>query len=497
MKILDGENVRVKHNKIAAIYKKYGALPAPVKASFWFLICSFTQKAISMITMPIFTRVLSSADFGQYSIYNSWLSIITVFATFNLSWGVFNQGLVKYEDDRKKYISSMHGLSSVMIAGAFLVYLIFHRFINAFTGLNTRLMLLMFLSIWSTTVFEFWAASQKVNYKYRMLVCLTILASISNPALGLFFIWIQDDGVFGRVLGITVTSMVLYGWLFFRQMYQGRCFYAHRYWVKSLKTGVMLIPHYLSQIVLSSADRIMIGQMAGQAAAGIYSVAYSGASVMTMFNNALSQTLDPWLYRKIRDNKLSEIGSVAYFSLVVVAVMNLLLISFAPEVLWILAPSEYGDAIWVVPPVSMSILFMFAYDLFAKFEFYYEKTRLISLTTMAGALLNLILNFVFIKIFGYYAAGYTTLLCYMIYAVLHYLSMRKICNEYCNGVQPYKTSVLLIIAAASLSFGFGMMMLYKLPLIRYTVVGLGCVVCLFNWRKLKNCMNTFNNNIKA
>ena len=49
------------------------------------------------------------------------------------------------------------------------------------------------------------------------------------------------------------------------------------------------------------------------------------------------------------------------------------------------APESYIDAIWVIPPIAMSVYFMFAYDLFAKFEFYYEKTKLISFATVMGA----------------------------------------------------------------------------------------------------------------
>lgn len=452
------------------LIQKYRLLPDPVKASFWFLICLFVQKAISLITMPIFTRVMSTSDFGQYSIYNSWLGLITVFSTFNLSWGVFTQGLIKYEADRKVYTSSMNGLSTLLIAIAFLVYIIFQKSLNALFGLNSRLMYLMFLSIWATSTFEFWSSVQKVKCKYRLLVFITICVSVANPLLSLFFMYIQEDQVFGRVLGITVVSLVAYTWMFVVQIYEGKHFFNSKYWKKSIKIGIPLIPHYLSQTALNSADRIMIGQMVSQSSAGIYSVAYTASSVMGMFNSALLQTMSPWIYRKIRDKEIDNIAPIAYTALIFIAFVNLLLIAFAPEVLYILAPPEYYDAIWIIPPVAMSIFFMFEYDLFAKFEFYFERTKLISTMTMLGALLNIILNYIFIKLFGYYAAGYTTLLCYVIYAVLHYISMRKICDDYCESVQPYSTAILSLIACVFLVAGFGLMALYKHVVLRYVCV---------------------------
>ena len=80
--------------------KKYKSLPVQIKASVCFLICSFLQKGISTITTPIFTRLLSAAEYGQYNTFNSWLSILTVFITLYLSAGVYSQGLVKFENER-------------------------------------------------------------------------------------------------------------------------------------------------------------------------------------------------------------------------------------------------------------------------------------------------------------------------------------------------------------------------------------------------------------
>ena len=60
------------------IKEKYESLPVQVRASFWFLICSFLQKGISMITTPIFTRIMSTSDYGQYGVFNSWYGIITI-----------------------------------------------------------------------------------------------------------------------------------------------------------------------------------------------------------------------------------------------------------------------------------------------------------------------------------------------------------------------------------------------------------------------------------
>ena len=101
--------------------------------------------------------------------------------------------------------------------------------------------------------------------------------------------------------------------------------------------------------------------MIGESEAGIYTLAYSLAFLMTIFNTALMATLNPWIYQKIKDRKEKEIGKIAYLSLGFVAIVNILLILLAPELVRIFAPEEYYNAIYVVPPVAMSVFFLFSY----------------------------------------------------------------------------------------------------------------------------------------
>ena len=260
--------------------------------------------------------------------------------------------------------------------------------------------------------------------------------------------------------------------MFISQMRKGKIFYSKKFWIYALGFNLPLVPHYLSQTVLNSADRIMIERMVGESESGIYNLAYSLSLIMTLFNTALMQTLSPWIYQKIKEKKNKDIAPIAYITLVMIAAVNLLLILLAPEAVAIFASKEYYEAIYVIPPVAMSVFFMYSYDLFAKFAFYYEKTKVIMIASVSGALLNLILNYIFIKKYGYTAAGYTTLVCFMVYSIAHYLFMRKVCRECCDGMYPYNTGKILLITASFLIAGFVFMATYNYPLIRYGLVGI-------------------------
>ena len=156
-------------NKLLDKYKK---IPAPVKAGLWFFICTVLQKGIVFLTVPIFTRLLTTEQYGLLTVYQSWMAIISVFTTLNLSAGVFNNGMIKYPGQKNQFLSSLLGLSTTVTAVFFIVYLMFRQPINTLIELPTVLVLAMFLELFMSPALALWSAKQRFSYKYRAMTCL-------------------------------------------------------------------------------------------------------------------------------------------------------------------------------------------------------------------------------------------------------------------------------------------------------------------------------------
>ena len=82
------------------ITSKYRSLSIQARAALWFTICSFLQKGISFITVPIFTRLMSTEEYGTYTVYLSWLQILTILTSLYLFNGVYDNAMAKYEKQR-------------------------------------------------------------------------------------------------------------------------------------------------------------------------------------------------------------------------------------------------------------------------------------------------------------------------------------------------------------------------------------------------------------
>ncbi len=466
--------------------KKYKNLAIEIKATICFLVCSFLQKGISVVTTPIFTRLMSTQEYGQYSVFQSWLDIVTIFVSLKLCAGVFLQGIVKQEN-KDRFASAMQGLSFVLTILWSIIYCIFHDFFNKVTSLTTIQMVAMLSLIWTTGVFGYWSVEQRMENRYKPLIIITLLTSLLKPTTGIILVIVSTDKVTARILGLALIELIFFMGLFIKDMKKGKCFYDKAIWKYALSFNIPLIPHYLSMAVLNSSDRIMIKYYQGESKAGIYSLAYSLALIMTLFNSALLQTVEPWLYKKINAKQEKDISQVAYITLVVIASVNIGLIAVAPEAVKIFAPPEYAEAVWIIPSVAMSVYFMFAYSLFVAFEFYFEKTHYITLATLIGAVANIVLNMIFIPIFGYYAAGYTTLICYILFAIMHYFFMTQICKDKLEEEKIFNIKILLGITGAFIVCGSIFLLSYNHIIVRY---GLIIILFLAVVRRRKNIINS-------
>ena len=97
---------------------------------------------------------------------------------------------------------------------------------------------------------------------------------------------------------------------------------------------------------------------------------------------------------------------------------------------------------------------MFLYSLPSMVEYYYAKTNYISFGTGIAAIVNMVLNLVCIRKFGYLAASYTTLVTYLLYFVFHYIiawRVQKSCIFATGKLALYSVGALLA-GALSLIF---------------------------------------------
>lgn len=473
-------------NIIKRIKTKYFSLNIGLRAGIWFTICNLMQKGITMITMPIFTHLLTTEQYGVFTLYQSWYSIVSIIVTLNLSGSLIYNGMAKYENRRNEFISSMQGLSMLVTVAFFFVYLLAMDFWEKLFDLSSVFILTMFAQLLFEPAYLFWAQKQRYEYRYKSLVAVTIMVSVMSPVLGVIAVISTDYKAQARVISFALVQMCVGLVFFIIQTIKGKKLFVKDFWKFALAFNLPLIPHYLSQIVLGQSDRIMIAKMIGKSDAAIYGVSYNIATVITLFVNSINSSFVPFLYESIKKKNFSDIKKTANVLCLFMASIICVFMLFGPEAIRIFSTDEYIKAKWIFPPVAASVFFTFIYLLYINIEFYFEKTKFVMLVSVLGASLNVILNSFFIKEYGFIAAGYTTVFCYILFALGHYMLYRMLLKK--NNIEQkiFDSKKILIYSAIVIAFMIISTLLYKFNPVRYALIAVIAVIAMINYKKIIN-----------
>lgn len=473
------------------LWEKYKGINVQAKAALWFALCSILQKGISFITVPVFTRVLTEEQYGTYSLYLSWLSILTIITSLYLFNGVLNNAMIKFKEERDRYISSMQGLTVTISTVVFGVFLCFQNDWEALFGLTPIYIYLMFLEAYITPALYYWSGRQRFEYKYRKLVAITLAKSIANPVIGLLAVCLAEDKALARVSSAVLIEVVFCGTVMVLQFARGRKFFDKKCWKYALVMGIPLLPHYLSGQILNQADRIMIEKMVGISEVAFYSVAYNIGMLVQIFTLAMGNAITPWLYQKLKSKDHKGIGQTINFLLLVISCISFALMLCSPEIVLVLGSEKYASAVYVIPPVAASVFFIFLYNLLAIPQFYYEKTNYMLIASVLAAVANLIMNYVFINLFGYLAAGYTTLACYIIYSLGHFVISRRLIREHTDGMENeiYDRKMILLLSAITVFWGIGCNFLFHYVVFRYALLTVVIVITFYHRNRIIELLN--------
>nr|MCR4938995.1 oligosaccharide flippase family protein [Treponemataceae bacterium] len=382
------------------------------KAAVYYLLCQFLVNGIAFITTPIFARLLTKTEYGTVTNFMAWEALLLPILTLNLRNSI-NKSKYDFDKDNDSFLSSILLLSHVLILFVYVLCEVFQEKVQGLLSLDMRCIRLLFAYMFFYVAFDFQQIQFNIYRKYKLFVFYSVIQSFGSICLSVVLVNILPEKLIGRLLGFVIPAIIIDSFIILSIWKRGKCF-NWKYIRYALGISVPLIPHALSGTILSSSDRIIITHSCGAEAAAMYAIAYTVSSIASVIWMALNQAWGPWLFDNLRDKNYSKIKDVSkrfalLYSFIIVGIML-----FAPEVLYVLGGKEYLHALSAMPPVILAMVCQFFYAFYFNVEYFYGETAVISIGTLLAAVTNIILNLIFVPVYGYVAAAYTTLVGYFI-----------------------------------------------------------------------------------
>lgn len=430
-----------------------------LKAGIGYTLANYLIKGLSFITLPIFVRLMSTADYGNFNTYVAYESMLSVVLGLALHASLKN-AKIRYGSKREfeNYTAACIQMGILSTAVIVIISNIFYPILLKMLDLTRLVFNILLIQSYAVALLTLYNSYVSLEYKYKSYFIVSLVNAVSTTAVSIFLIttWFSDNRYIGRVIGTAVPAIIIGMCIAVYFLFKSKNGFKiePEKWKFGLTFSLPLIFHGISQVVLNQFDRIMIKSMTGAANAGVYSFAYNIYNLVFVTSTSLQNVWGPWFYEKMAEKRYDLIrkrsNSFAFGMMLFIA--GVLLIS--PELVGILGTKDYTDSIFYIAPLVVSGYFAFLYNLPAQIEYYYEKTNYIACGTCAAAILNIVMNYVGIKQFGSIAAAYTTLIIFSIYFLIHYCLSIKI-----HGRQIFDltklivfSGVLIIVATFSLIF---------------------------------------------
>ena len=454
--------------------EKLKGMSVEVKSATVYTLSSVFSRGLAIISMPIFTRIMSSADIGVVNLYTSWYSMISIVSTLALTSGGYSLAMKEFDGERDAYESSVLTLTTIMalVMGGGLVLL--SPWVSPAIGLSPQLIFLMAFGLLVMPAWDFWNLRQRFEYKYKLSFALSVGSAVLATAASVGAVLLVSSqpelNVKLSEARLTANYLVVYGlsavmWILL--MVRGKRFYDRRFWKFSLNLSLPLIGYSIASQVLSVSDRVMISSMVGDAETGVYGVLYSASSIALFLWSAINSSFIPYLFRNIDTEGHRGVRNVSTLLLAVFALVSVLISWLGPEIIKVLATDEYLAAITLMPPIAAGVFLTSISNLYSNILVYYKKTKYIMFAAIAAAVVNVALNLVAIPLFGYGAAAYTTLASYIILAVSQWAWATRACRERGRIVSVYEDGKLGALSLACIAATMAGIILYQTNVLRY------------------------------
>ena len=395
------------------------------KASAFYLIGSLFNKGFAFLTVPIFTRILSTTDYGIVTTYNSWISILSMVMGFAIHMGI-RAAFIDYKEKIDDFVSVT--TTFTLLCGGVMCLFIGGGAYLLRINVDLTLIVLCLLQGLATALVQNYSMYLMMQYRYKFRTALMILPNLLSVGASVFAILfvVKTDLYMGRIVPTALINAA-FGLITVALVYaRSHVLYNREYLKYGLAISMPLVLHGIALNILSQSDRTMITWLADASQTGVYSLIYNFSMIATVITTSLDGVWGPWFTERLKNREIKSINDLAvdYINLMTYAMVGVMFVG--PEVVKLLASSKYWEGISIIPPVVLANYIIFAYTLYVNIEHFYKKTPYITVNTLIAAGSNLILNYIFIPLYGYVAAAYTTLFSYLLAFVLHARYAKKL-----------------------------------------------------------------------
>lgn len=398
-----------------------------IKNTLIYAIGNMGSKLLTFLLIPLYTEYLSSGEYGTFDLIVNTVTLLMPLVTFQLSEGIYRYILTENDNKKiEKYISN----GILVVIGNVIVFTIVYYIFCVFVAFKNKLgIYIYFVSMCLYTLWSQIARGLKKNLQYAIAGMLVTLVTM---ILNILFIVKFSIGINGLIYSYSLGFLV--GFIYLEITTKIISFikiknFSRKFRGRLMKYSVPLIPNAASWWIMNVSDRYAITYLMGEAFNGIYAIANKFPSIIvvvnSLFNLAWQESSIMEYSSEDRDefytNMFNNFMKLQFTSIIV-------LLSFTKIGFSILVKGDFYLGYRTAPILYLASIFSAFASFYGTGYLSAKDTKASLYTTMLGAGVNIILNFILIPMVGIYGAAIATLISNLLVWIIRLKHTKKYFN---------------------------------------------------------------------
>lgn len=406
-----------------------------VKGSGVYVIGKMLPEALKFLLIPIYTRFLTTSDYGIVAIVGVVGSILNIILLMGLPESV-TRFYFDYSKKPEKFKDFLGSIAILYLAFSFLVVTILTLFGESIFGnLFSKISFSPYikLALWTSFFVSFKLILLNVyRAEERSLKYVTwrILSFLFTTGLIIYFVVIVKEGALGKIKGAFYASLTFFIIFVIMTFKEANITVSKTKLFSALKFGLPLVPHALSVMILSSADRILLERLSTLSEVGLYNVGYQIGQVFFMIMSSINYAWVPIYYDIAQDRAVNEAKRIlSRMTTLYIALGSFFasgVILFSREIIYFFTTERFYSAYHVVPIIAISYVLHLIYIMDVRSLYLKKKTYIIPAFTLIALIVNIGLNILWIPEFGMIGAAYATLIAHLIQSSITHIFAQRV-----------------------------------------------------------------------
>jgi O-antigen/teichoic acid export membrane protein len=397
------------------------------------------------ILTPFYTRIFEKSQYGVVTELYAWMVLLQIILTYGMETGFFRFSQRK-EDYEKVYSTALISLFMSSLIFVTMVF-IFIRPVSSFMNYsNNHDYIKMFAAILAMDAFSAipFARLRRENrplvfsFIKVMNVIITIIAvvfllkiapgiyehstgwfrTIYNPNYGVGYVFVAN------LIGSSVTLLMLIPFIV-----KIRFVFDKGIWTRMIVYSLPLLVAGLSGSINDALDKVilrrMVGEENGLSTVGEYGAGYKIAVLMALFIQMFRFAAEPFFFERAKhENAKETYAFIMKYFIIIMLILFLIINLYMPGIQYFLG-KNYRNSVVVVPMISMAYLL---YGIYINHSIWYKLndfTRFGAYITIAGAIITIIINVLFIPKYGYMASAWAHVASYGSMIIISFILAKK------------------------------------------------------------------------